>query len=84
MNRRVGPFSFEPLLCFGLVNANVRHYESFEGLTIEHWRSPLSSKLNSVGAPPRISPDGTRVALDVRDQENDIWIWGLNRDTSPG
>ena len=22
-----------------------------------------------------LSPDGTRVALDVRDQENDIWIW---------
>jgi serine/threonine-protein kinase len=26
---------------------------------------------------PRLSPDGTRVALDVRDQENDIWIWDL-------
>jgi Tol biopolymer transport system component len=26
---------------------------------------------------PRVSPDGTRVALDVRDQENDIWIWDL-------
>jgi hypothetical protein len=23
---------------------------------------------------PRISPDGTRVALDIRDQNNDIWI----------
>ena len=30
---------------------------------------------------PRISPDGTRVALDVRDQENDIWIWDLKRET---
>ena len=30
---------------------------------------------------PRISPDGTRVALDVRDQENDIWIWSLARST---
>ena len=28
---------------------------------------------------PRISPDGTRVALDVRDQENDVWIWDLKR-----
>jgi serine/threonine-protein kinase len=28
---------------------------------------------------PRISPDGTRVALDVRDQENDIWVWDLQR-----
>lgn len=30
---------------------------------------------------PRVSPDGTRVALDVRDQENDIWIWDFARTT---
>ena len=30
---------------------------------------------------PRISPDGTRVALDIRDQDNDIWIWDLTRQT---
>jgi serine/threonine-protein kinase len=30
---------------------------------------------------PRISPDGTRVALDIRDQEQDIWIWGFARET---
>ena len=30
---------------------------------------------------PRISPDGTRVAIDVRDQTNDIWIWDFNRQT---
>jgi serine/threonine-protein kinase len=30
---------------------------------------------------PRISPDGTRLALDIRDQENDIWIWDLARQT---
>ena len=30
---------------------------------------------------PRISPDGTKVALDVRDQENDIWIWEFSRQT---
>jgi len=28
---------------------------------------------------PRISPDGTRLALDIRDQENDIWTWDLAR-----
>jgi serine/threonine-protein kinase len=34
-------------------------------------------------APPRayayahLSPNGTQVALDIRDQENDIWIWDL-------
>ena len=30
---------------------------------------------------PRISPDGGRLALDVRDQENDIWIWDFARET---
>ena len=29
----------------------------------------------------RISPDGTMVALDLRDQENDIWTWDLARET---
>jgi eukaryotic-like serine/threonine-protein kinase len=26
---------------------------------------------------PRISPDGTRLAMDVREQDNDIWVWDL-------
>ena len=30
---------------------------------------------------PRISPDGTRVAVDALDQEQDIWIWDLTRHT---
>ena len=30
---------------------------------------------------PRLSPDGTRVALEIRDQENDIWVWNLARET---
>jgi serine/threonine-protein kinase len=30
---------------------------------------------------PRISPDGTRVALDIRDREPDIWIWDFTRRT---
>jgi len=30
---------------------------------------------------PRLSPDGTRVALDIRDQEADIWIFDLARET---
>jgi len=30
---------------------------------------------------PRLSPDGSRVALDVRDEQNDIWVWSLERET---
>ena len=29
---------------------------------------------------PRISPDGTRLALDIRDQDSDIWIWDFARE----
>ena len=38
-------------------------------------------------APPRayvyaqLSPDGTRVAVDIRDQEQDVWVWDLARQT---
>ena len=40
-----------------------------------------------VSAPPRtyqmarLSPDGTRAALDIRDQDNDIWIWAFGPQT---
>jgi len=30
---------------------------------------------------PRVSPDGTQVAVDVRDAERDIWVWSLERAT---
>jgi Tol biopolymer transport system component len=30
---------------------------------------------------PRLSLDGTRVALDIRDQQNDIWVWDFARET---
>jgi hypothetical protein len=28
-----------------------------------------------------LSPDGTRAALDIRDQQNDVWIWHFARET---
>jgi serine/threonine-protein kinase len=40
-----------------------------------------------IGAPPRLyvyarlSPDGSRIALDVREGTEDIWIWNLERET---
>jgi serine/threonine-protein kinase len=30
---------------------------------------------------PRLSPDGTRIAVDAHDQEKDIWIWDLRQAT---
>ena len=30
---------------------------------------------------PRISPDGSRVALDIRDKASDIWVWHFARRT---
>src|SRR5262249_3280107 len=30
---------------------------------------------------PRLSPDGTRIALQVADQNLDIWVWDLSRRT---
>jgi serine/threonine-protein kinase len=30
---------------------------------------------------PQLSPDGTRVALDIRDQEQGLWTWDLRRST---
>ena len=46
-----------------------------------------TGKEESIAAPPRayqqphLSPDGTRVALYVADQEEDLWIWDLGRET---
>ena len=30
---------------------------------------------------PRLSPDGTQVAVDIRDAESEIWVWHLARGT---
>ncbi len=30
---------------------------------------------------PRLSPDGTRIAVYANDQEFDIWVWDLGRTT---
>ena len=44
-----------------------------------------AGKEESLAAPPRaylqprLSPDGTRVAIAIGDQENELWIWDLRR-----
>jgi serine/threonine-protein kinase len=44
-------------------------------------------KEESLGVPerpyvyPRLSPDGSRIAVTVNDQERDIWIWDVGRKT---
>jgi serine/threonine-protein kinase len=47
-------------------------------------RSGREQKIAAPGrsyAMPRLSPDGKRAALDLRDQANDIWIWEFERET---
>ena len=45
-----------------------------------------TGKETPIATPPRnyfyvrISPDGARLSLDVRDQEEDIWIWDVRRE----
>jgi serine/threonine-protein kinase len=29
----------------------------------------------------RVSPDGSRISLDVRDEQRDLWIWDVRRET---
>ena len=42
--------------------------------------TPLPAPARSY-AIARISPDGSRIALDIRELDNDIWIWDINRQT---
>ena len=51
------------------------------------WVDRVTSEETPLGAPPRpygiprISPDGTRVAVDIDDRQDDIWIWDLTGGT---
>ena len=50
-------------------------------VTRQGHEEPIAAAPPRTYAKPRLSPDGTRVALDIRDQQNDIWIWDLARRT---
>ena len=42
--------------------------------------TPIAAPRRPYGS-ARLSPDGTRVAVNIRDQENDIWTWDSARQT---
>ena len=45
------------------------------------YEEPIATPLRAYG-PPRLSPDGTRVATSIEDQGNiEVWIWDLARET---
>ena len=44
------------------------------------WEKPIEAPSRPY-AVARLSPDGMRVALDIRDQTNDIWTWDFARRT---
>ena len=47
----------------------------------EGHEEPIKAPLRAYG-PPRVSPDGTRLAIGILDQGNtEIWIWDLARET---
>ena len=51
------------------------------------WVDRKTGEEMPLGAPPRayrssrISPDGTRVAIEIRDQQDDVWVWDLTGGT---
>jgi eukaryotic-like serine/threonine-protein kinase len=44
-------------------------------------RSASLAMPRRVYSEPRVSPDGRSLALSMRDQDNDIWIWSFDRRT---
>jgi eukaryotic-like serine/threonine-protein kinase len=74
---------------FAISSNGLLVYESGDALSTERtlvWvnregrEEPLPAPKRSYTY-PRISPDGRRIALDIRDQENDIWMWDVARQT---
>jgi serine/threonine-protein kinase len=82
---------------FDIANDGTLAYiRNVSGVTTDYFMDPRTlvwvdraGRTTPVGAPPRsytylaLSPDGTRVALDIRDQQFDAWILDLERETEP-
>ena len=73
---------------FAMSSNGVLLYESGDAAGGERtlvWVDRKGREEPILGAPkrayayPRISPDGTRIALDIRGQENDISLWDVTR-----
>jgi serine/threonine-protein kinase len=59
----------------------------WQGLTTLVWvdRQGRQEAINvepAAYAYPRLSPDGTRIALDARDRESDIWVFDVRREST--
>ena len=80
---------------FDIANDGTLAYiRNFGGATSETGARTLvwvdrAGRITPLGAPARsytylaLSPDETRVALDIRDQQFDTWIFDLERETEP-
>jgi eukaryotic-like serine/threonine-protein kinase len=73
---RAGDLVFVP--AYATVGAAPRR--TLVWVTRKGQETPIGAPLRSY-AVARLSPDGSKVALDVRDQSFDIWVWDLTRQT---
>ena len=68
-------------LVYVLGGATAGVARSLMWVTRQGHEEPLAAAPPRAYAYARLSPDGTRVALDIRDQQNDIWVGDLARQT---
>jgi serine/threonine-protein kinase len=63
-----------------LPGASARAQRTLTWVDREGHEQALAAKSRAY-AYPRLSPDGTRIAVDSADEENDIWVFDLAKDT---
>ena len=66
-------------LVYVLGGATTAAQRSLVWVTRDGREEPMAAAPPRAYTIPRLSPDGTRVALDIRDEQQDIWIWDLAR-----
>jgi eukaryotic-like serine/threonine-protein kinase len=65
---------------FGVLAAQIATARTFVWVNRQGRDEPLSAPARPYSY-PRLSPDGTQIAVDVRDQDSDIWVWSVTRET---